>query len=192
MAVPRRVGAESSQTRAQLLDAAERLMIERGYADVSYRKVATAAGVTPALVQYYFPAVDDLFVALVRRRTEESLAKVGAALAERSPLRVVYDYARDPRGAALTAELHALANHRKAIATELAAGGEQVRHLVLETLGDTDAELAGEPVPREVLVFLMTALPRMLVMESSVGMTTALEETTAFLERFLEQVESVT
>src|SRR5437764_12900213 len=102
----RRVGAETSQTRALLLDSAERLMIEQGYAEVSYRKVAAATGVTPALVQYYFPALDDLFVALVRRRTDESLAKLAHAFQTRTPLRAVYDYARDPRGAALTAELH--------------------------------------------------------------------------------------
>jgi AcrR family transcriptional regulator len=185
----RRVGAETSQTRALLLDCAERLMIEQGYADVSYRKVATAAGVTPALVQYYFPALDDLFVALVPRRTDESLAKLERAFATRSPLRVVYDCARDPRGAALTAELHALVNHRKVIASELASGGEQVRRLALSALDDTEHHLGDEGVDPEVLVFLMTALPRMLVMEGSVGMKTSLAETTAFLKRFLDRVE---
>jgi AcrR family transcriptional regulator len=164
-------------------------MIDQGYADVSYRKLAAAAGVTPALVQYYFPSLDDLFVALVRRRTEESLAKLTRAFATRTPLRVVYDYARDPRGAALTAELHALANHRKVIASELASGGEQVRALALGALNGTAQRLGGEPLEAEVLVFLMTALPRMLVMEGSVGISTSLAETSAFLERFLDRVE---
>lgn len=185
----RRVGAETSQTRALLLDSAERLMIEQGYAAASYRKVATEAGVAPALVQYYFPALDELFVALVRRRTDESLAKLERAFATRTPLRVVYDYARDPRGAALTAELHALANHRKAIAAELASGGEQVRRLALSALEGSEHHLGEEAIDADVLVFLMTALPRMLVMEGSVGITTSLAETAAFLERFLDRVE---
>jgi AcrR family transcriptional regulator len=192
MASSRRVGAETSQTRGLLLDATERLMIEHGYAGVSYRKVASAGGVAPALVQYYFPALDDLFVALVRRRTDESIAKLADALATRTPLRTVYDYARDPRGAALTAELHALANHRKVIAAELARGGEQVRRLALDALDGTSGWVAGEEASAEVLVFLMTAVPRMLVMEGSVGMTTALAETTAFLEKFLDRVEPAT
>jgi TetR/AcrR family transcriptional regulator, transcriptional repressor for nem operon len=185
----RRIGAETSQTRALLLDSAERLMIEQGYAAVSYRKVAASAGVAPALVQYYFPALDDLFVALVRRRTDESLVKLTRAFATRTPLRVVFDYARDPRGAALTAELHALANHRKVIANELASGGEQVRRLALDALDDAVHPLSDETLGAEVLVFLMTALPRMLVMEGSVGITTSLSETTAFLEAFLDRVE---
>jgi AcrR family transcriptional regulator len=164
-------------------------MIEQGYAAASYRKVATEAGVAPALVQYYFPALDELFVALVRRRTDESLAKLERAFATRTPLRVVYDYARDPRGAALTAELHALANHRKAIAAELASGGEQVRRLALSALEGSEHHLGEEAIDADVLVFLMTALPRMLVMEGSVGITTSLAETAAFLERFLDRVE---
>ena len=44
MASTRRIGAESSETRAALLDAAERLMLEHGYAAVTSRRVAGAAG----------------------------------------------------------------------------------------------------------------------------------------------------
>ena len=41
---PRRIGAETSATRAQMLDAAEALMRNEGYAAVSTRKVAAAGG----------------------------------------------------------------------------------------------------------------------------------------------------
>jgi len=43
MASPRRVGAETSKTRDVLLDCVERLMLETGYASVTYRAVATKA-----------------------------------------------------------------------------------------------------------------------------------------------------
>lgn len=43
-------------------------MLHKGYAAVTYRALAAEAGVTPALVQYYFPALDDLLVATIRRR----------------------------------------------------------------------------------------------------------------------------
>ena len=46
----RRIGAETSKTRDQLLDCVERLMLDKGYAGVSYRAVATSAGVTSGLV----------------------------------------------------------------------------------------------------------------------------------------------
>lgn len=57
----RRVGAETSKTRDTLLDHVEKMMLDEGYASVTYRALASAAGVTPSLVQYYFPTLDDIF-----------------------------------------------------------------------------------------------------------------------------------
>ena len=70
----RRVGAETSKTRDVLLDCVEKTMIEEGYASVTYRALASKAGVTPSLVQYYFPTLDDIFVAAIKRYSERSLA----------------------------------------------------------------------------------------------------------------------
>ncbi len=80
MASPRRVGAETSKTRDLLLDCVERLMVDTGYASVTYRAVAAKAEVTPGLVQYYFPTLDDLFVAAIRRRSEQNLERLAEAL----------------------------------------------------------------------------------------------------------------
>lgn len=80
MAQQRRVGAETSETRAALLDGTERLMLDEGYAAVTYRRVAAAAGVTAPLVQYYFPTLDDLFLALLRRRSDRNLQKLTDSL----------------------------------------------------------------------------------------------------------------
>ena len=60
----RRIGSRDSKTRAQLLDAAERLMRDEGYAAVTSRRVAAEAGLKPQLVHYYFRTMDDLFVDL--------------------------------------------------------------------------------------------------------------------------------
>ena len=69
----RRLGAETSQTRARLLDAAEALMFDEGYAAVTSRRVAARAELKPQLVHYYFRTMDDLFLALYRRRAEQGL-----------------------------------------------------------------------------------------------------------------------
>ena len=47
MASPRRIGAQDSKTRALLLEAAERLMLEEGYPAVTSRRVASKAGLKP-------------------------------------------------------------------------------------------------------------------------------------------------
>ncbi|HEY6427499.1 MAG TPA: helix-turn-helix domain-containing protein, partial [Acidimicrobiales bacterium] len=79
MTTNRRIGAETSKTRTVLLDAAEKLMLEEGYAAVTSRRVAAAAGLKPQLVHYYFRTMDDLFLALFRRRAEQGLERQARA-----------------------------------------------------------------------------------------------------------------
>jgi AcrR family transcriptional regulator len=191
MGTPRRVGAETSKTRAVLLDCTERLMVDEGYAAVTYRNVAAQAGVTPGLVQYYFPALDDLFVALVRDRAERGLKKLIRQLRTDRPLRALWQYVNHRASAALTAELTALANHRKAIQAEIAQAGDKARELALAALEERAEDYAflGEQVSPKVLVFLMTSTPRMVVMEEAAGMTNAHAETIEFFERYLDRVE---
>ena len=112
---------------AALLDAAEKLMLEEGYAAVTSRRVAAAAGLKPQLVHYYFRTMDDLFLALFRRRAEQGLERQAQAAASDQPLWALWDLSRDPRGTALTMEFIALANHRKAILAEIAASAERFR-----------------------------------------------------------------
>ena len=64
---PRRLGAPDAKNRTVLLDAAEQLMRDEGYAAVTSRRVAEKAGLKPQLVHYYFRTMDDLFLELYRR-----------------------------------------------------------------------------------------------------------------------------
>jgi len=50
----RPVEAGNPNLRAQILDAAEQLFTDHGYAGTSIRNIANSAGVNPALVHYYF------------------------------------------------------------------------------------------------------------------------------------------
>src|SRR4029453_12886634 len=134
MASPRRIGAEDSKTRALLLDAAERLMLEEGYAAVSSRRVASKAGLKPQLVHYYFRTMDDPFSAVYRRRAEQSLELYVRALASDRPLCALWQLSTDPRGTAFTMEFAALANHRKAIRTEIAQHAERFRKMQLDAI----------------------------------------------------------
>ena len=60
-----RLGA--TQRRDQLLDVANALIAERGYADVSIEGIASSAGVTRGLVHHYFGGRKEVYVALVER-----------------------------------------------------------------------------------------------------------------------------
>jgi AcrR family transcriptional regulator len=68
-------------------------MLDSGYASVSYRALAAKAGVTPSLVQYYFPTLDDMFVAAIRRRRDKNLQRLADRLRTHAdePLHVIWE-----------------------------------------------------------------------------------------------------
>ena len=101
---PAASASQDSKTRAQLLDAAERLLLEEGYAAVTSRRVAAKAGLKPQLVHYYFRTMDDLFLEVFRRRADENLARFERAIAEDGSLGNLWRLNADPRGAAFTME----------------------------------------------------------------------------------------
>src|SRR5204862_1290886 len=101
---PRRIGAEDSKTRAQLLDAAEHLLLEEGYAAVTSRRVAAKAGLKPQLVHYYFRTMDDLFVQVFRRRAEQNVERLRKAVEADGSLRNLWALNADSRGARFNTE----------------------------------------------------------------------------------------
>jgi AcrR family transcriptional regulator len=195
-ASPRRVGAETSKTRDTLLECVEQMMLEDGYASVSYRALATRAGVTPSLVQYYFPSLDDIFIAAIRRYSERNLAYLAKTLAKRAddPVRALWESSRNEATGALMTEFMALGNHRKTIRTEIAAATESARAAQLEALAakyGEDARLGGD-LSLPAVLLLISGLPKFLNLEEGVGVTIAHEEITAAFERYLDTVEPPT
>ncbi len=188
----RRIGAETSETRGALLDAAEQLMLAEGYAAVTSRRVAAQAGLKPQLVHYYFRTMDDLFLAVFRRRAEQGLERQAEALASDQPLWALWDLSRDPRGTTLTMEFTALANHRKAIRAEIAASAERYRVEqfagIRSVLGRYEVDDAR--YPPLVCTVLLTSVSRMLIIEQeSLGMSSGHAETVAYVEDLLRRVE---
>lgn len=186
-----KVGLESSATRARLLEAAEQLMLEEGYMAVTSRRLGAKAGVRPQLVHYYFPSMDDLFVALFRRGSEQGLLAAAEALRGDQPLRVIWAQGKDLKGMSLLLEFMALANHRKAIRAEIAKFGEQLRQLQQEALVK-HFELRGiiPEISPKIVSLLLSSIGLLIVMESQVGMTYAHEDAEALVESTLRHFES--
>jgi AcrR family transcriptional regulator len=184
------VGLENSATRAALLDAAEMLMQAEGYAAVTSRRLGAAAGIRPQLVHYYFQTMDDLFVALFRRRAERGLVQAKAALASETPLRVLWEQSRDPSDVAMNLELMALANHRKALRAIIGEFGDQLRQLQEAALA-RHFELRGltPQVPPGVVTVLLASVGQMLALEGAIGMSNAHAATRALVEDQLRRFE---
>jgi AcrR family transcriptional regulator len=187
----RRIGAEGSETRALLLDAAEDLLREEGYAAVTSRRVAARAGLKPQLVHYYFRTMDDLYVEVFRRRAEANIARFEQAVAADGSLRALWTLNADPRGAAFTAEFVALANHRKAIRAEIARYAERFRAAQLDALASAlDAAGVDErEFPPVVILLLMTGLAQVLSLEGALGVTAGHDTVRAFVESALGRME---
>ena len=166
-------------------------MVQDGYAAVSSRRIAEEAGVTPGLVHYYFPTLDDLFLAVLRRRAEHNQKRQEQLLQDAQPLRALWAFHSEPQGAALLCEFMALANHRKAIGEEIARHAENFRRLQLRALSAhlEDSDLDTERIPPAALLLLMDSLSQKLVQERSIGMRTGLPEAVALVERTLEFLE---
>jgi AcrR family transcriptional regulator len=188
----RRVGSEQSATRSAILDATETLMLEEGYGAVSTRAVAAKAGVKPALVQYYFPKMDDLWVAMSRRAGERFDVLEDEALASDDPAEALWRLTDDPRRTALGLEVMALANHRKALRGELRdyTIGARTRHA--EALQRAFADKAAEEWQGRTLgvAFLINAIARSLVMERGVGLTCGHDEAISIVEEWLQQLKT--
>jgi AcrR family transcriptional regulator len=194
MTTPRRIGTEGSETRALLLDVTERLMRDEGYAAVTSRRVAKKAGVTPALIHYYFPTLDDLFLALFRRGAERNLTRQARALESPQPLRALWEFSIEPAGTALLTEFMALANHRKSIRAEIAEYAERFRRQQADLLASRldDGGTGGidpEEVPPLAVLVLMSTVSRGLVLEDALGITTGHAETLGLVERLLRRFE---
>jgi AcrR family transcriptional regulator len=188
----RRIGAADSKSRARLLDAAEQLLLDDGYAAVTSRRVAAKAGLKPQLVHYYFRTMDDLFVEVFRRRAEENLERFQRAIEADGSLHHLWRINADPRGAAFTIEFVALANHRKTIRAEVARYAERFREAQLAALEAALAErgISEDEVPPVVALLMMTGISQVLALEGGLGMTAGHDTTVAFVERAIAYLES--
>jgi len=141
-------------SREAIMDAAYRLLAERGYEAATTKEIARAAGVAPGLVHYYFVSKDELVVEMLRRESGRYTAMIqqlaasvpterlaAAALAE--PRERV---TRQPEWYRLRYALFALALHNDSVApgvrSLLAEGRDGIAAAARRALGDDvpDAE----------------------------------------------------
>src|SRR5262245_15371081 len=194
MAAARSTTAKDSGTRLRLMEATAQIMREEGYAAATSRRVAAIAGVRSALVYYYFPTMDDLFLAVLRAGADASLAKMREALTADDPLRVLWEINSDSRLTGLNTEFMALANHRKSIGAELKAYADRVRDIetaaVTVALRTHGVDL--DTYPPVVVAMLLTQMARSLCNESAIGVTNGHEQFREFVERYLSMLPAST
>lgn len=187
---PRRVGAETSATRALIVEATGQLIRDEGYAAVSTRRVAARAGLKPSLVHYYFPTTDDLLVEVSRQGAKDSDRMLEEALASDDPVKALWQFFADTSRTAMALEFMAMANHREAVRAHMAEHSEAMRvrqvEILKHLLGDRINRVEGFDAAG--LTVVLAGIGRAIVMEQGLGVKTGHAEAMRIVEIWLEKL----
>ncbi len=186
----RRIGTESSATRALIIEAAEAIFIEEGYGAASTRRVAARAGLKPSLVHYYFPTTEDLLLAMSRKGQGEHDEWLDRALTSAEPLQALWQLTTNFDRNALALETMALANHRESIRVEIKRHSDEMRERQVAAIEQAlSAKLARDPTLSAAgLSVILAGIGRLLVTEGALGITAGHADARRWVESWLEQL----
>jgi AcrR family transcriptional regulator len=190
MGVKRRMGPQNSASRAVIFDAVERVLQKEGYIALTARRVAEEAGFNHQTVYYYFQTMEELVLDAFRRRSENSLKRLEAALASDRPLHAIWALYSDASNGRLNVEFNALAMRNEPLRLEIIKYLEQSRSMqeaaLAPLLKDRGLpEAVGPMVPPMLILFVANFLDR----ETALGVTKGHDEMTAFVDWCLSHFE---
>jgi AcrR family transcriptional regulator len=143
-----------------LLDAAERLLVEVGFAGITTRRLAEAAGVNHGLVHYYFGSNENLLVRALERFTERLITRQRELYAADEPFvdkwrtAMRYLVAEDATYEKIWLELQAMAWNDPGLRERLARVNAEWRAVLTDAFAEPHREL-GISMPLEALVSLV-------------------------------------
>lgn len=191
MAAPKkRLGTESSATRAALIAATEQLILDEGYTAITARRIAERAGLKFQLIYYYFDSLDTLLLEVFQHGTEQNLARLQAALESDQPLRALWAHCTATPDNRFVIEFMAMALHHEPIRIAIAAQAEHLRQLQIAAISRHLEARGMEPqLPPVLTSFLISSLSRSLLLESALGMSSGHAEMEALVEECLQRFD---
>lgn len=181
---------ERPDIRATLLDAAEALIREEGYAAATARAIANKVGLKHQVVFYYFGTQDELLLALVQRTSQAHQERLQLALQSEQPLRALWNLLRDRDATKFHLELLALANHNDTIRSHLADQAVISRNTEAEAI---ERHLKARGIaPRlspQLVSILTNAIARLLIQETTLALDAGHAEVEALVEESLRIFE---
>jgi AcrR family transcriptional regulator len=186
-------------TRLALLDAAEELLIVKGVAGITTRKVADRAGVNQALVHYHFGTIEELLLATLERvgmhvkeRSQEIYSGDGSFIDGwfvEMDIKITEDFERG--WGKVWLENLTLAANRPKIGKQFAKAANMTRKLherhvdeMLDQLG-----IDKEEYPASGIVTLLDAITVKLILDRLVGIKAGHKELLAILHNVWDQIE---
>ena len=175
-----------------LLDAAESLLVEIGYAAVTVRKLADRAGVNHGLVHYYFGSMEEVFLQTLERFTDRLIERQRTMYAVpgvpfREKWRTAIRYLDDDREyQKVWWELQALAWNRPELRERVAQVDAEWREVLTEAFAEPHERLALN-MPLEALVALVITFNEGVILERLSGIETGQAELFAWIDGWLER-----
>lgn len=172
------------------LDAAERLLVEIGYAAITTRRLAEEAGANHGLVHYYFGSMENLLVRVLERFTERLIVRqrelYGADLPFVEKWRTAMQYLveEDVTYQKVWLELQALAWNRPELRERVARVHDEWRGVLVEAFEQARVEHSVD-IPVGVLVTLVTTFNEGVILDRASGITEGHAELLEWIERWL-------
>jgi AcrR family transcriptional regulator len=187
---------ETTQTPARLaaeeamLDAAERLLVDIGYAGITTRRLAEEAGVNHGLVHYYFGSNENLLVRALERFTERLIDRQRELYAGDMPFvekwrtAMRYLVSEDVTYEKIWLELQALAWNNADLRARLARVNAEWRAVLTEAFAEPHRELK-IPMPLEALVSLVMTFNIGIMVERLGGIEAGHMELLEWIDQWL-------
>jgi AcrR family transcriptional regulator len=191
------VGKTTARSAAEdaLLDAAERLLVDVGYAGITTRRLADEAGINHGLVHYYFGSIENVLVRTLERFTERLVARQRAMYADpdmpfidkwRTAMR--YLVAEDVTYEKVWYELQALSWNRSELRERVAHVNDEWRAVLAEAFAEP-RERYGIEMPLAALVSLVVTFNEGIILERLSGVETGQQELLDWIETWMEEKE---
>jgi AcrR family transcriptional regulator len=187
------MGPVNSVTWSLLLDGAENILKEEGYASLTSRRIAKRAGIKQQLTYYYFRTMDELMVEAFRRLSKRELARLESALSSDLPLRELWSVCSNTSDARLISEFMALAHRSEGVKNEVVEFIERSRRMQTRAFAKSIKKLRKRSgiaaLPPVVITFLTTSIALALTRESALGITSAHKEIDDLVKQCLSALE---
>ena len=183
-----------AQTEEAFLDAAERLLVEVGYAGITTRRLAEEAKANHGLVHYYFGSMENLLVRVLERFTERVIERQRAMYATEIPFlekwRTAMRYLSEDREyQKIWFELQALAWNRPELQGPVAHVNEEWRAVLSEAFAGA-RERYGIEIPLDALVSLVMTFNEGIIFERLSGIETGHAELLEWIDGWLAEKEA--
>lgn len=186
-------------TEEAFLDAAERLLIEIGYAKITTRRLGEEAGANHGLIHYYFGSMEQLFVRVLERYTERLIERQRAMYAAPVPFiekwRAAMRYLVEDRNSGyqkIWYELQALAWNKPDLRARLVPVRRQWFDVLSEAFTSAAAEygLDTERFPGKALATLVGTFNEGIILEQLGGIDDGHAELLAMIDGWLASLEA--